>query len=218
MENFNIEFLVNNLRARRDTLALASTALTAEADRYNLSIIVMSLGTGFFESIKYRLGYDNNGTAMIPIFVASLIAGVSSYIRFKKFPEKVAVLVQAETMLTNTLTNCRNQKTVDSALLKEYNASLQQLEISLSPEIRAKFLKMAQLNLISIMNQETKYFDLIKNIKEDKDDKIVKPIVEKKEELPQVVVNALSEISPDTLYKNYIVKDEPSVESSVEMA
>ena len=68
------------------------------------------------------------------------------------------------------------------------------------------------------MNQETKYFDLIKNIKEDKDDKIVKPIVEKKEELPQVVVNALSEISPDTLYKNYIVKDEPSVESSVEMA
>ena len=226
METTSIDFLINNLRSRRDTLALASEALKSESDKYNISIIVLSLATGFFESVKYRLGMDNDQTAMIPIAVASIIACISSLIRFKRFPEQISVLVQAETMLTTTLTNCRNEKQVTPLLLKEYNASLQQLEVSLAPDVRAKFLQKAQLNLIAIMNQEVKYFDLIESIKEDKeehiavvakkvDKKVDKKKVEKDDAIPQVVLSALSEIElTPTDYQNYIVKEEPCKETT----
>jgi len=208
--DLSVEVLIHNLRARRDTLSLAADALKNESNRFNKSIILLSLGTGFFESVKYRLGLDNDTTSLLPIAASSIIAFISGVIQIKQFPEKIASIVQAESILTLALTNCRNQKEVTPTILKEYNDSLQALEISLTPETRAKFLKKAQKNLISIMNHESEYFEVIDPVKNRK---FVKGPHEA-ETVPQVILNALSEITMTDVVSPIIA---PSVKYDVDV-
>ena len=166
MEKNSLPMIINDLRSRRDALSLAHENLKLESDNWNKCVIVTSLMTGMFESIKLRMGWNSNVVDLVPIALSSIIACISALIKFKNFPSQMEILLQSQSLLTHTLTNARNEEEVTSSLLKEYHESLEKLEVSLYPDIRKKFLVQSHKNLISIMKQEQKYFNIIKSINE----------------------------------------------------
>ena len=166
MEKHSIQMIINDLRSRRDALSLAHENLKIESDNWNKCVIVTSLMTGMFESIKLRMGWNSNVVDLVPIALSSIIACISALIKFKNFPSQMEILLQSQSLLTHTLTNARNEDEITPNLLKEYHESLEKLEVSLYPDIRKKFLVQSHKNLISIMKQEQKYFNNIQSINE----------------------------------------------------
>ena len=166
MEKHPLSTIINDLRSRRDALSLAHENLKIESDNWNKAVIVTSLMTGMFESIKLRMGWNSNVVDLVPIALSSIIACISALIKFKNFPSQMEILLQSQTLLTHTLTNARNEDDITPALLKEYHESLEKLEVSLYPDIRKKFLVQSHKNLISIMKQESKFFQNINSINE----------------------------------------------------
>ena len=166
MEKHSIQFIINDLRSRRDALSLAHENLKIESDNWNKCVIVTSLLTGMFESIKLRMGWNSNVVDLVPIALSSIIACISALIKFKNFPSQMEILLQSQSLLTHTLTNARNEDDVTPALMKEYHESLEKLEVSLYPDIRKKFLVQSHKNLISIMKKEQQFFSNIKSINE----------------------------------------------------
>jgi len=114
--------------------------------------------------MKMKMGWDSNVVSLVPIALSSIIACISALIKFKNFPSQMEILLQSQSLLTHTLTNARNEKELLPNLLKEYNDSLEKLEVSLYPDIRKKFLVQSHNNLISIMKKEQKYFETINKI------------------------------------------------------
>ena len=57
MEKHSIQMIINDLRSRRDALSLAHENLKIESDNWNKCVIVTSLMTGMFESIKLLSGH-----------------------------------------------------------------------------------------------------------------------------------------------------------------
>ena len=166
MEKHSIQMIINDLRSRRDALSLAHENLKIESDNWNKCVIVTSLMTGMFESIKLRMGWNSNVVDLVPIALSSIIACISALIKFKNFPSQMEILLQSQSLLTHTLTNARNEDEITPALMKEYHESLEKLETSLYPDIRKKFLVQSHKNLISIMKQESKFFQNINSINE----------------------------------------------------
>ena len=164
MEKSTIQMIRQDLKSKRDALLLAHEQLKKDNDDWNKCIIVLSLFTGMFESCKIKMGWDSDAVALVPILLSSIIASVSALIKFKKFPEQMEVILQSQSLLTHTLSNARNQAEITPELLKEYHESLEKLETSIYPDIRKKFLKQSHLNLISIMKQEAKFYDLISKV------------------------------------------------------
>ncbi|ADX06250.1 hypothetical protein 162300146 [Organic Lake phycodnavirus 2] len=107
------------------------------------------------------MGWDNNLVALVPIGLSSIIASISALIKFKKFPEQMETLIQSTSLLTNTLNKCRNHDILDHEIMIEYNDALEKLETSVYPDIRKKYLKMSQRNLIDIMKIEQTYFKIL---------------------------------------------------------
>jgi hypothetical protein len=167
MEKTTIYEIINDLKAKRDALSLAHEQLKKDNDDWNKCIIVLSLMTGMIESAKIRMGWNGAGVALIPVMMSSIIASVSALIKFKKFPEQMEVLIQSTSILTMTLNKCRNHTEIDQDILKEYHDSLEQLETSVYPDIRKKYLKMSHKNLIDIMKQEQKYFNSIGRVNDN---------------------------------------------------
>jgi len=161
MEKQSLPMIVQDLKSKRDALSLAHEQLKKDSDDWNKCVIVLSLTTGMFESMKIKMGWDSNVVALVPIALSSIIASVSALIKFKKFPEQQEVILQAQSLLTHTLNNARNQTQLNPQLVKEYNDALEKLETSIYPDIRKKFLKISHNNLISIMKQEVKFFDAL---------------------------------------------------------
>ena len=166
MEKNSLPMIINDLRSRRDALSLAHENLKLESDNWNKCVIVTSLMTGMFESIKLRMGWNSNVVDLVPIALSSIIACISALIKFKNFPSQMEIILQSQSLLTHTLTNARNEDEITPALMKEYHESLEKLEISLYPDIRKKFLVQSHKNLISIMKQESKFFQNINSINE----------------------------------------------------
>lgn len=166
MEKVSLSMIINDLRSRRDALSLAHEQLKKDNDDWNKAVIVLSLLTGLFESIKMKMEWNSNIVALAPIALSSLIACVSALIKFRNFPQQMEVILQSQSLLTHTLTNARNEDVITKTLLKEYHDSLEKLEISLYPDIRKTFLIQSHKNLISIMKQEVKYFETIRKINE----------------------------------------------------
>jgi hypothetical protein len=54
MDKTSLIMIVNDLRSRRDALSLAHEQLKSDSDSWNKCVIVLSLGTGMFEVLKYR--------------------------------------------------------------------------------------------------------------------------------------------------------------------
>ena len=166
MEKHSIQMIINDLRSRRDALSLAHENLKIESDNWNKCVILVSLMTGMLESIKLRMNWTSNIADLVPIALSSIIACISALIKFKNFPSQMEILLQSQSLLTHTLTNARNEDDITPTLLKEYHESLEKLEVSLYPDIRKKFLVQSHKNLISIMKQESKFFQNIQSINE----------------------------------------------------
>ena len=164
MEKTTLPMIINDLRSRRDTLSLAHEQLKKDSDNWNKAIIVLSLGTGMFESAKIQMGWNSNVAILVPIALSSIIACISALIKFRNFPAQMEILLQSQSLLTHTLTNARNENEITPSLRKEYNDSLEKLEVSLYPDIRKHYLIQSHKNLISIMKQEHKYFEKIEEI------------------------------------------------------
>jgi hypothetical protein len=156
--------IIQDLKSKRDALSLAHEQLKKDSDDWNKCIIVLSLVTGMFESAKIKMGWDNDGVALVPIALSSVIASISALIKFKKFPEQMEVILQSQSLLTHTLNNARNEKVVTDTLTKEYHDALEKLETSIYPDIRRRFLKISHNNLIAIMKQEQKFFTSLHNV------------------------------------------------------
>ena len=164
MEKSTLPLIVQDLKSKRDALSLAHEQLKKDSDEWNKCIIVLSLCTGMFESMKIKMDWDNNIVALVPIALSSIIASISALIKFKKFPEQQEVILQAQSLLTHTLNNARNQTELTPQLVQEYNDALEKLETSVYPDIRKTFLRISHNNLISIMKQEQKFFDALKMV------------------------------------------------------
>ena len=203
MEKSDIRMMINDLRAKRDALSLAHSELKSESDKWNKIIICLSLLTGGFESMKIQMGWQTDEVKLVPILMSSVIAGCSSIIKFKGFPERMEVLIQSISLLTAVLNKCRNHTEIDNDILLEYNTALEKLETSLYPNVRGKFLKQSHKNLLNILNYEKKFFDSI----------------EKANKGEKVVVDTDSDtISSDNIEKFNLEQDvETGVENGVEL-
>jgi hypothetical protein len=157
----SIDEIVNDLKSKRDALSLAHQKLKSDSDDWNKAIIILSLLTGGLESIKMKLHLDGAGWALVPIMLSSVIAACSALIKFRNFPQRMETIINASGLITNILGKARNKKGIDEELLHEYNDALGYLETSLYPDQRKVFLKQSHKNLIEIMRQEEKYYDLI---------------------------------------------------------
>jgi len=157
----SIDEIKNDLRSKRDALAMAHQQLTKDSNSWNQAIIGLSLTTGLIESIKMKLGLNGAGFALLPIILSSITAACSSLIKFRNFSQRQEILIQASANLTSVLNKARNHKTLDDELLTEYNLALEKLETSIYPNERKIFLKQSHKNLLEILKQETKYFNLI---------------------------------------------------------
>jgi len=91
MEKDKLPLIVQDLKSKRDALSLAHEQLKKDSDDWNKCIIVLSLITGMFESMKIQMGWQNDVVALVPIALSSVIASVSALIKFKKFPEQMEV-------------------------------------------------------------------------------------------------------------------------------
>jgi hypothetical protein len=164
MEKNTLPMIIQDLKSKRDALSLAHEQLKKDSDDWNKCIIVLSLVTGMFESMKIKMNWDSDIVALVPIALSSVIASISALIKFKKFPEQMEVILQSQSLLTHTLNNARNEKVVSDVLTKEYHDALEKLETSIYPDIRRRFLRISHNNLIAIMKQEQKFFDSLHKV------------------------------------------------------
>lgn len=173
MEKTTIFDIRADLKAKRDALSLAHEELKKDSDDWNKCVIVLSLFNGMIETIKIQLQLDSDGFRLLPIFISSIIAIISSLIKFRDFPAKMEVLIQSQSLLTTTLNKYRNHEEVDKDLVIEYNSALEKLETSVYPDVRKKYLQQSHKNLLSIMKLEQKYFkniELVNNGEKPEDD------------------------------------------------
>ena len=157
----SIDEIKNDLRSKRDALMMAHQKLNEDSNSWNQAIIALSLTTGLIESIKMKLELNTAGWALVPIILSSITAACSSLIKFRNFSQRQEILIQASANLTSVLNKARNHKSLDDELLTEYNLALEKLETSIYPTERKVFLKHSHRNLLEILKQETKYFNLI---------------------------------------------------------
>ena len=169
MEKTTLSEIKSDIKYKRDSLHLAHEDLKQQSDYYNKFIIFISLASTLFETAKMKMGWDNPSLELFPIVLSSIVAAISALIKFKRYNEQQEVLVQSCTVLTSTLSKARNSTEVDEALLREYHEALELLETSLYPDVRKRFLKASQKNLVSIIANEDTYFSLIEKAKNGQD-------------------------------------------------
>ena len=157
----SIDEIKNDLRSKRDALMMAHQKLNEDSNSWNQAIIALSLTTGLIESIKMKLDLTGAGYALLPIILSSITAACSSLIKFRNFSQRQEILIQASANLTTVLNKARNHTSIDDELLTEYNIALEKLETSIYPNERKVFLRQSHKNLLEILKQETKYFNLI---------------------------------------------------------
>ena len=156
--------IINDIKSKRDAVALSHQQLKINSDNWNKCIILLSLITGGLESMKMKLNLDGAGWSLVPILLSSVIAACSALIKFKDFNRKMEILIEANSRLTNILTKARNHTIVDEDLIHEYNNGLECIETSMYPTERKVYLQQAHKNLIAIMKQEQKYYGMIDRV------------------------------------------------------
>ncbi len=96
MEKTNLKMVIQDLRSRRDALSLAHEQLKKDSDSWNKGIIIISLATGMFESMKIQMGWSNNIVALVPIALSSIIASISALIKFRIFQDRWKLYYKAK--------------------------------------------------------------------------------------------------------------------------
>lgn len=161
--------IINDIKSKRDAVALSHQQLKKNSDDWNKVVILLSLITGGVESIKMKLKLDGAGWSLVPILLSSVIAACSALIKFKDFNRKMEILIEANSRLTNILTKARNHAVLDDDLIHDYNDGLECIETSMYPNERKLFLRQSHKNLIEIMKQEQKYYGMIDRVNNGED-------------------------------------------------
>lgn len=161
--------IINDIKSKRDAVALSHQQLKKNSDDWNKVVILLSLVTGGVESIKMKLKLDGAGWSLVPILLSSVIAACSALIKFKDFNRKMEILIEANSRLTNILTKARNHAILDDDLIHDYNDGLECIETSMYPNERKLFLRQSHKNLIEIMKQEQKYYGMIDRVNNGED-------------------------------------------------
>lgn len=169
MEKTHLSEIIQDLKSKRDALSLAHEELKIEGDNWNKCVIIISLTTGMFESMKLQMGWESNIASLVPIALSSIIAVISALIKFKNFPTQMECILQSQSLLTHTLGVARNQTEITQSLLTQYHESLEKLETSIYPDLRKKYLRASHSNLISIYKHEHKFFNEIEKINNKND-------------------------------------------------
>ena len=156
--------IINEIKAKRDAISLGHQQLKNDSDTWNKAIILLSLVTGGLESIKMKLNLNGAGWSLVPIMLSSVIAACSALIKFRDFNKKMEILIEANSRLTSILTKARNHATLDQDLICEYHDGLECIETSMYPNERKLYLRQSHKNLIEIMKQERKYYDMIDRV------------------------------------------------------
>jgi len=174
------------VQSKRNGVSLIHQQLNTESNKFNKIIIFLSLFTGFLETLKFQLELTNkdkygtlitNSAGICPIFLSTLIAIISSLIKFKKYPETMETLTTAGIKLSGCLNKIRSlqeclhyapltetKKTYKDVILTDYRNALLEIEGSIYPSIRHKAFLKAQCNIIKQLKSDIKYNNKIKKI------------------------------------------------------
>jgi len=167
------------VRCKRDAVSLHHESLKRNSDVFNKSIIILSLVVAFVETLKSTLdltnrasyGYNISSCAKIaPIAISTLTAIISSLMKFKKFPERMEQLTKSTEKFNHTITKMRRlqeelnfvdvkvaEKTYIDEVMEFYRDSLQEAEASIYPDVRQKYFRKAQDNIIKMSKNEIKF-------------------------------------------------------------
>ena len=176
------------LRAKRDAIALHHEELKAKNDTYNKAIIIMSLFCAFVETTKMQMGLQESDgllydvATLSPVLMSTLVSVVSSLLKFKKFPEKMEVLVQVSDKANYAIEKIRKlQERVHfqedpvvfesymTDVTDSYRDALMHIETAIYPDKRAKYYRNAQKNFIKIKKDEVRYVNEISKFSTTKD-------------------------------------------------
>ena len=167
------------VRCKRDAVSLHHESLKRSNDTFNKSIIILSLVVAFVETLKSTLdltnrseyGYNVSSCAKIaPIAISTLTAIISSLMKFKKFPERMELLTKSTEKFNHTITRMRRlqeelnfvdvkvaEKTYIDEVMEFYRDSLQEAEATIYPDVRQKYFRRAQDNIIKMSRNEIKF-------------------------------------------------------------
>uniref|UniRef100_A0A6C0K8K1 Uncharacterized protein n=1 Tax=viral metagenome TaxID=1070528 RepID=A0A6C0K8K1_9ZZZZ len=164
------------IRCKRDAISLHHESLKKQNDSFNKTIIILSLATAFTETLKSTLQLTDetvygktisNLAKIAPIGISTLTAIVSSLMKFRKYPERMETLTKASEKFNHTATRMRRLQEelsfVDEAAAKKmyidevmefYRESLQEAEATIYPDVRQKYFKRAQDNIVKMQKNE----------------------------------------------------------------
>lgn len=167
------------IRCKRDAISLHHESLKKQNDSFNKCIIILSLATAFVETLKSTLDLTNedvhgktmsNAAKIAPIAISTLTAIVSSLMKFRKYPERMETLTKASEKFNHTATRMRRLQEelsfVDEASAKKmyidevmefYRESLQEAEATIYPDVRQKYFKRAQDNIVKMQKNEKSF-------------------------------------------------------------
>jgi len=177
------------IKSQRDALYFAHNDLKIINDRYNIIIIVLSLFTAFFDTVKAQLNLTERDdfiapmAIIAPIFFSTVVAMISSLLKFKKIPEKMEELIKAGEKCNFTILNMRQlienlnfqdkEKSLsvyNGEVMGFYRDSLEAIEKSMYPGLRQKYFKMAHNSIVNISEDEAKYHqNLLDNLRKRTD-------------------------------------------------
>jgi hypothetical protein len=164
------------IKSQRDALYFAHNDLKIVNDRYNIIIIVLSLFTAFFDTVKAQLNLTERDdfiapmAIIAPIFFSTVVAMISSLLKFKKIPEKMEELIKAGEKCNFTILNMRQlienlnfqdkEKSLavyNGEVMGFYRDALESIEKSMYPGLRQKYFKMAHDSIVNINEDEARY-------------------------------------------------------------
>ena len=179
------------IRSKRDALAYNHEDLKRSNDNFNKIIIMLSLFTAFCETVKTQLGLTDpdggypksvqNLSAILPIFLSTVVGIISSLLKFKKFPEKMEEITKATEKCNFSILRIRQLQeninfqspevslnTYNSEVMGFYREALDAVEKTMYPKSRGEYFETAQKNIIKIHDSEKEYTQKILEIKKEK--------------------------------------------------
>ena len=164
-------------RLNRDAIMLAHNDVNILQDKYNKFIIVLSLFSAFFESIKGQLDLAERKdflsplSILMPILLTTILGIISSMMKFKKFPERMELLTKSTEKCNVTILKIRklqenlNFQTAEASyrfyiddVMMFYRDALDCYEKALYPNEHSKYLEMAR-RILKDMKKKTHNFE-----------------------------------------------------------
>lgn len=164
-------------RLNRDAIMLAHNDVNVLQDKYNKFIIVLSLFSAFFESIKGQLNLAERDdflsplSILMPILMTTVLGIISSMMKFKKFPERMEKLTRSTEKCNVTILKIRklhenlNFQTAEASyrfyiddVMMFYRDALDCYEKALYPNEHSKYLEMAR-KILKDMKKKTSNFE-----------------------------------------------------------